>query len=291
MPNDFELAEAPPLARLSPDAFSKIRDLTYRYAGIKLRNGKEPLVETRLARLVREYSLHSFDEYCNHVAADSTGLSLARMIDALTTNHTSFLREPAHFEFLRSLILPQTQGRPRVWSAACASGEEPYTIACSILGELKQARPTPGLRLMATDISNRCLATARLGRYPAARVNCLPPSWIASFFEPGSGEWHGWYQVRAEIRAAIDFRRHNLMDQPPPGSRFDLIFCRNAMIYMDRATQERAIKFLTGSLEPGGYLFIGHAESLSAIPHDLTYVQPSIYRKPALSGTPRKEKS
>ena len=290
MSSDLEPVAEPAPVRLTAGAFSRIREMTYRYAGIELRHGKEQLVEARLARLLREDSLHSFDKYCDQVAADSTGHSLARMIDALTTNHTSFLREPDHFDFLRTRILPETQGRPSVWSAACSSGEEPYTIACCLLSELRQKRPSPNFRLLATDISHRCLAAARLGRYPAERLHSLPPSWISSFFEPGSGEWRGWLQVRPEVRAAVDFRRHNLMDQPPAGFRFDVIFCRNVMIYMDRRTQERTVRSLDGCLAPGGYLFIGHAESLSSIRHDLTYVQPSIYRKAAASAAPQRER-
>jgi chemotaxis protein methyltransferase CheR len=266
--------------RLSSRAFARIRDFAYRYAGIELRDGKQQLVEIRLERLLREASLRSYDDFCDQVAADASGERLALMIEALTTNHTSFLREPGHFEYLRSQVLPARvrSGRISIWSAGCSSGEEAYTLACAILANGAAMRN--GWRVLGTDISRRCIAAARAGRYPAERMKALPPAWVARFFRPEPGERGHFYRIRPEVRAGIEFRRFNLMDPAPPGFRFDVVLCRNVMIYMDRAMQQRAANLLTACLEPGGYLFIGHAESFSSIAHDLTYVQPSIFRKP-----------
>jgi chemotaxis protein methyltransferase CheR len=262
---------------MTPRAFARIRDLTYRTAGLELREGKQQLVEARLTRLVRESAMQSFDELLDRLAADASGEVLAGLIDALTTNHTAFWREPAHFEFLRSRALPEWAGKPRIniWSAACASGEEPYTIAFCLLERRAQQRHS--LRILATDISQRALRSARHGVYAADRVKSLPPGWINAFFEADSSD--GRYGVKPEPRSLVEFRRANLIDPPPAGQRFDAVFCRNVMIYMDRAMQQRITAHLISSLEPGGYLFIGHAESLSAVSHNLTYVQPSVYLK------------
>jgi chemotaxis protein methyltransferase CheR len=262
-----------------------------RHAGLDLRGGKEQLVETRLSRILREASLTSFDDYCDAVATDATGHSLARMIEALTTNHTSFLREPAHFDFLRTRVLPERREGLSVWSAGCSTGEEPYTIASALLAHSWGANQNRSIRVVATDISQRCLAWARAGRYSADRVRALPHAWVSSYFEPGAGEWGGWFQVRPEVRAVLDIRRHNLLDRPPPAFHFDVIFCRNVMIYMGRSAQERIATALAACLKPGGYLFVGHAESLRSISHGLAYVQPSIYQKASSPIATRGEKS
>src|SRR5208283_4671928 len=265
--------------------FAKIRQLAYDTFGLDLRAGKETLVSARLGKQIRKSGCRSFDEYCQHVVADSTGEALVNLIDALTTNHTSFFREPAHFDFLRKTFLPEWKDRGSIdiWSAACSSGEEPYSITMCILEELGPIAPGK-VRILATDISTRVLAKARQGIYPAERFEGLPGLQLRKFWLRGEGDWAGCYRAKKEVRALIEFRRLNLLDPISQISRFPLIFCRNVMIYFDKPTQQRVVERLAGCLEPGGYLLTGHAESLTGIEHGLRYVQPAVYRKAPSEG-------
>jgi chemotaxis protein methyltransferase CheR len=270
---------------LKADEFAKIRQLAYDTFGLDLRAGKETLVSARLGKQIRNSGCRSFDEYYRHVVADSTGESLVNLIDALTTNHTSFFRESAHFDFVRKTCLPEWKDRGSigVWSAACSTGEEPYSIAMCILGELGSVAPGR-VRILATDISTRVLASAERGIYPAERFAGLSATQLRSYWLRGEGDWAGRYRAKKEVRALIEFRRLNLLDPVSQIGRFPLIFCRNVMIYFDRPTQQRVVEHLTGCLEPGGYLLTGHAESLTGIEHGLRYVQPAVYRKDPSGG-------
>jgi len=270
--------------------FAKIRQLAYDTFGLDLRAGKETLVSTRLGKQIRESGCRSFDEYYQHVVEDSTGESLINLIDALTTNHTSFFREPAHFDFLRKTFLPEWKDRGTIgiWSAACSTGEEPYSIAIGLLEELGPAAPGK-IRILATDISTRVLAKAGQGIYPAERFEGLPGLQLRRFWLRGEGDWAGCYRAKKQLRALVEFRRLNLLEPVPQIGHFPLIFCRNVMIYFDKPTQQRVVERLAGCLEPGGYLLTGHAESLTGIEHGLKYVQPAIYRKAPADG-PEKRK-
>ena len=202
------------------------------------------------------------------------------MIDVLTTNHTSFFRESAHFDFLRKTVLPDVKNRAslNIWSAACSSGEEPYTLAFSILDELGIAF-LPKLHILATDISNRVLAKAREGIYLAERFHEVSAVQLRQYLLRGAQSGKESYLIKKEIRAAVTFSRVNLMEPFSHGLKFPAIFCRNVMIYFDRKTQQNLVCRLTACLEPGGYLFIGHAESLNALEVPLKYVRPAVYRK------------
>jgi chemotaxis protein methyltransferase CheR len=265
--------------------FAKIRQLAYDTFGLDLRAGKETLVSARLGKQIRASGCRSFDEYYEQVVADSTGESLINLINALTTNHTSFFREPAHFDFLRNTFLPahKNHGSIDIWSAACSSGEEPYSIAMSLLEGLGAVAPGK-VRILATDISTRVLAKAEQGIYPTERFEGIPDPLLRKFWLRGEGGWAGHYRVRKEVRALIEFRRLNLLDSVPQIGRFSLIFCRNVMIYFDKPTQQRVVERLAMCLAPGGYLLTGHAESLSGIEHGLHYVQPAVYRKASADG-------
>ena len=267
---------------LQPREFDKIRRLAYDTFGLDLRTGKESLVSARLGKQIRQSGFRSFDEYYRHVVADKTGESLIHLIDALATNHTSFFREPAHFDFLRG-ILRQWKQQPAIaiWSAACSTGEEPYSIAMCVVDELGESwRGTA--RILATDISTRVLAKAALGVYPEQTLEGLPGTLLRKYWLRGEGDWRGSYRVRKSLRDMIEFRRLNLMERVPSMHRFALIFCRNVMIYFDKPTQQGVVERLAACLEPGGYLLTGHAETLSGFSHGLRYVQPAIYRKPPL---------
>jgi chemotaxis protein methyltransferase CheR len=248
---------------------------------LDLRQGKEELVSARLGRKIREANCRSFREYHRHVLQDGTGEALIGMIDALATNHTGFLREPAHFDFLRDRILPTWEPRPAIdiWSAACSTGEEPYTIAFTLMEKLLP-NDYGKLRILATDISTKVLDSARRATYPADRFSEFPAVWMRRFLLRGQGQSKGWYRIKPEVAGRVEFRRLNLIEPFSHSRRFPLIFCRNVMIYFDKPTQERLVNRLADHLEPGGYLFVGHAESLTGIRHPLQYVRPAIYLKP-----------
>jgi chemotaxis protein methyltransferase CheR len=261
---------------LAQQEFDQIRQLAYRTFGLDLKSGKEELVSARLRRLVRNGGFRSFQQYYRHVLDDSTGVALAGMIDALATNHTSFLREPDHFQFLRQQVLPKLAMRQsvEVWSAACSTGEEVWTLAC-ILNDAFPSRP---IRIAATDISNKALNFAERAIYPDDRCQGLPAEWLTRYFVPETGPLHAW-RVGPRIRTQASFRRINLVKPYTWHRLFPVIFCRNVMIYFDRKTQEHVVGQLAACLESGGYLFVGHAESLTRISHSLEYVRPAVYRK------------
>ncbi len=267
------------LRTISPGEFEQIRDLAYRQFGLDLRAGKEALVAARLNRQLRELGFHTFREYYQHVSEDRSGESLVALIDALTTNHTSFFREAAHFDVLRDSVLPRLAARAKaeIWCAACASGEEAYSLAFVVLDHSPALRQK--LHILATDISTRMLAAAGAAVYPTDRVETLPEAQLRRYFLKGANAWRGCYRVRPEIRRLIEFRRLNLVNFKPPGL-FPVIFCRNVMIYFDKPTQGKVVAGLTECLEPGGYLFLGHAETLTGITHGLRYVRPAVYQKP-----------
>ncbi len=191
-----------------------------------------------------------------------------------------FFAEAAHFEFLRGAVLPNLRGRGRVsiWSAACSTGEEPYSIAFSLLDELGQ--DFSRVRILATDISTRVLAAAGRGIYAADRFEGIPTHQLRRYVLRGAGRFSNSYQVKPELRSAVEFRRLNLMEPFSHMGAFPVIFCRNVMIYFDKATQQDLVNRLAACLEPGGYLLIGHAESLNGVAHPLRYVRPAVYQKP-----------
>ena len=264
------------LPKLKPAEFEQIRSLAKERFGLDLRPGKEDLVTARLARGMRSGRFRSFREYLEHIRADSTGESLTALINALTTNHTSFYREPQHFEFLTRQVLPSLawESDIRIWSAACSTGEEPYSILCSAAqlwnGDIRR------LRVFATDISTRVLDIAKAGVYPEASLANVPPAWRSCFQSTPARD--GNVRFKAELARSIEFRRLNLVEPFPFAGKFRVIFCRNVMIYFDKPTQERLVQKLTTHLEPGGYLFVGHSESLAGVQHSLDYLRPAVYR-------------
>jgi chemotaxis protein methyltransferase CheR len=273
------LAGAP--SALTGTEFDRICRLAYETAGLDLRHGKEALVSARLQKKIRELRLGSFQEYYRRILEDPTGETLTGMIDALTTNHTSFFRESAHFDLLRATVLPRLRNQDRIaiWSAACSTGEEPYSIAFSVLEELGETAREK-LRVLATDISTKVLASAKKGIYLAQRFEEVPSNQLHRYLLRGEKRWKGWYQVKPEVRAMVEFRQQNLMQSLSHLGAFPVIFCRNVMIYFDRPTRQDLVNRLAGCLEPGGYLFIGSSESLNGITHPLQYVQPAVYRRP-----------
>ncbi|MCX6598421.1 MAG: protein-glutamate O-methyltransferase CheR [Acidobacteria bacterium] len=257
--------------------FSRISKLAYEKFGLNLKDGKQALVSARVGKLLRDQGLRSFEEYWNRIQSDRTGEALVSLINALTTNFTSFLREPEHFEFLKSVIVPQfAHTQPfRVWSAACATGEEPY----SIMFTLAALNATLDTRLLATDISTRALEHASRGVYGEEQVQALPADWRPRFMLRGEGRSAGYFKAKPELRQRMEFRRFNLIEDSVPPQKFPVVFCRNVMIYFDIPTKSNVVGRLSEAILPGGYLFIGHSESLSGVQHSLEYVKPAIYRK------------
>ncbi|HWD00317.1 MAG TPA: protein-glutamate O-methyltransferase [Candidatus Sulfopaludibacter sp.] len=268
-----------PLA-LTAREFAIVSALAREQFGLELGTGKEQLAAARLGKLMRKRGFRVFRDYYRHVQSDQTGAALAELIDELTTNHTSFFREPAHFDFLvQHVFADQTARVPmRIWSAACSTGEEPYTIALTArerLGAQSPALPA----VLATDISTRVLETARKGMYRADRFQDGVAPWLRKHLLCGENQWQGWYRMRPEILEMVQFRRVNLIEPLPDVGRFTVIFCRNVMIYFSRTTQEQVVNRLAACLEPGGYLFVGHSESLTGIEHGLQQIQPAVYQK------------
>jgi chemotaxis protein methyltransferase CheR len=265
---------------LTPRDFDQIRRLAYDQFGLELRPGKEPLVSARLSKIIRAMNLKSFQQYCDFLVADKSGEALTAMIDALTTNHTSFFREQAHFDFLKSAILPALKLRARIsiWSVACSTGEEPYSIAFCLMQNLSQQELSRA-HILATDISTKVLRIAKAGEYAGERFPGSLLQQVRPHLTKSTQKSDALFQVKKEVRDLVEFRRQNLMQDFSNLGPFPLIFCRNVMIYFDSSTQQELVRRLTDALEPDGYLFVGHAESLNRIRHSLEYIQPAIYRK------------
>lgn len=266
--------------------FEFIRGLVYEHSRINLGPDKRELVSARLGKRLRATNLTDVGDYCQLLKAERDGAELAHLIDAISTNHTFFFREIAHFDFLSGTLVPEMKARARterwprfnVWSAACSSGEEPYSIAMLLDECLGGTWPW---RIECTDISNRILAKARDGIFPEEKVSKLAPERIRNYFQRGFGPHEGNFRVKSSLQAGLGFTQLNLLEGEPPFQElFHVIFCRNVMIYFDRPTQEELVQKLSHRLVPGGYLFVGHSESLTGIRHPLQSVKPAIYRRP-----------
>jgi chemotaxis protein methyltransferase CheR len=269
---------------LSEREFLRFSRLVYEQAGINLHQGKRELLRARLAKRIRELGFQSFSQYYDHVVTDDTGEEIVQMLDCIATNLTRFFREEAHFKFLEELVYPQFQQAVkveeresvlRIWSAACSTGEEPYSIVMHAMDHLSAK-----VHVLATDISTKALQRASEGIYPSNRLSEIPPRMQSRFFLKGHGPREGFVRVKPEIRSCVTFRRHNLMEPPPVQGEMDVIFCRNVLIYFDRATQKRVVQNMAQVLRQGGYLFVGHAESLNGAVPQLRYMRPAVYRKP-----------
>jgi chemotaxis protein methyltransferase CheR len=266
---------------LSDADLARVGSLVHEIAGIALPPNKHAMVRSRLATRARTLGLPSVGAYLEHVENDASGGELAAMIDALTTNKTYFFREEAHFDLLRHRVFPdlaERSGPIRLWSAGCSTGEEAYCMAVLALETFGERAPRD-VRILGTDISQRVLNVARPGEYAAENVSAIPAPTLARMFESVPHGNRRSYRVRAELRALVRFARLNLMSNWPMRGPFDVIFCRNVMIYFDRPTRERLVRRLAELLTPGGYLCIGHSESLTGFSPGLEFVQPATYRR------------
>ncbi len=277
---------APLLAtELTDKQFYRISDLVKQVAGINLHDGKKELVKARLNKRLRKLGMTDFREYLDYLENDSTNTELVAMLDAISTNLTSFFREISHFECLRDNILsrliadaPRRGQKLRIWSAGCSSGEEPYSLAMWVLEHLPNASKWD-VAILATDLSTKVLDRASQGVYAADRVEGMAPQFRNRYFTSIPQRPDRAYQISPNVRQLITFARLNLMEQWPMRGPFDIIFCRNVMIYFDKPTQGKLVNRYWDMLGPDGTLFIGHSESLTGIQHRFKYVQPTVYRK------------
>jgi chemotaxis protein methyltransferase CheR len=265
-----------------------IRQLVYEQSRINLGPSKQELVSSRLRKRLIALNLSGMDAYCDLLRSPQGEDEVMDLLDAISTNFTDFFREAHHFDFLNSTVLPAWQqdrnarrGEPfRAWSAACSSGEEPYTLSI-VLAEALAGAPAEDWKILATDISTRVLKKAEQAVYRQERLKLPNADMLRRYFQKGTGSWEGYFRVKNQLREHIQFRRVNLIESSYPFTeKFNVIFCRNVMIYFDRETQEQLIPQLADRLLPGGYLFVGHSESLVGIDHGLESLKPSIYRKP-----------
>lgn len=263
---------------LTPAHFERITTLLYRHAGIRMRTGKEGLVRARLSKRLRALGLSDYDAYLAVVDAPNDRTEFGEMIDALTTNKTSFLREAAHFDYLSETVLPALHGPVRVWSAGCSTGEEPYTLAM-LLSDAYPDIASRDVRVLATDISARVLQTARDGVYAADGLADVRSDWLVRYWACRDLDGRRLFSAAPCIRQLVQFARLNLMENWPMQGPLDAIFCRNVMIYFDKATQQRLVERFWALLRPGGHLFVGHSESLTGMAHRFSYVQPAVYVK------------
>lgn len=272
---------------ISARAFRTLAGIVHAYCGVALGPDKHNLVANRLRRRLQALGLASYDEYCDLLAADRTGEELEALIDLITTNHTVFFREPEHFRFLGERVLPvlgpelARAGKPvRMWSAACASGEEPYTMAM-VAAEAQRRDGGLQWRVLGSDISRTMVAAAGRGVYSADGLLAVPPEWVPRYFLRGVRSQDGYVRIDAELQRQVRFERINLLDATYPlGELQHVIFCRNVMIYFDEEIRAKVVRQLVRHLLPGGYFFVGYSESLGGLAHGLEAVSHGVYRKP-----------
>ena len=266
--------------------FQRISEIVHKHCGINLHDGKKELVRARIAKRLRVSGLRTASEYLEHVFADPTGQEFTCFIDSLSTNLTSFFREVGHFDYLVETHLPAMllrkrkagTSRIRVWSAGCSTGEEPYSLALTLLNATGDGAGWD-IKLLATDISTQVLATAKAGIYDKTRVASVPAALKGKYLTAARTGDKSAFQVVPAARNLIQFAYLNLMEEWPFSGPFDFIFCRNVMIYFDKPTQEKLVNRYWEHLEKGGLLFTGHSESLTGVKHRFDYVQPTIYVK------------
>nr|WP_319400360.1 protein-glutamate O-methyltransferase CheR [uncultured Carboxylicivirga sp.] len=270
-------------AELSEADFNAFSEFIYSEFGIKMPPIKRIMLQGRLLKRIRELNMQSYREYKDYFfSKDGQQKEIFNFLNVVTTNKTDFFREPVHFDFLRDEVLPQTAANGnslKIWSAGCSSGEEPYTISI-VLNEYKANNPMFNFSIMGSDISNKVLTAASRGVYGEHKVALLPLEMKKKYFLKSKNRENPSVRVKPELQKNITLKYVNLMDNTyDVADKFDVIFCRNVLIYFDRATQEKVINKLCQYLKPGGVFFIGHSESLSGMNVPLKHIKPTIFRK------------
>ncbi|CAK0751517.1 chemotaxis protein methyltransferase [Gammaproteobacteria bacterium] len=258
--------------------FQQFQALIFKIAGIHIDVSKKALVVGRLGRRLAHFGLGTFAQYYQLLKSGQPAEERQVMVDLLTTNETSFFRESKHFEYLQKEVLPR---RPRastfrIWSAACSSGEEPYTLAMV----LAESMGTTPWEILASDISITVLEKAQRGQYPLDRSTGIPPELLRKYCLKGVRDQEGTFIISSKLRDYIGFRQINLNVSLPEIGPFNVIFLRNVLIYFDMETKRRIVASILTKLLPGGYFFIGHSESLNGICDTVVNVRPTVYQKP-----------
>lgn len=277
---------SPSVLHITDEEFVTMRTLIHTRLGIHLTEQKRGLLVTRLNKSMQQAGLKSFQQYAQHIKNDPTGETLRHLADLISTNHTFFFRESKHFDFLKKTALPaifkslkaQHSQDLRIWCTAASTGEEPYSLMMTLMEHLGVAYPAWDAGLLATDISQEALMTAEKGVYSEEKIRKVPQPLQQKYFQKNQ---EGRWAVIAKLRKEITFRRLNLIQPHFPFKKpFQVIFCRNVMIYFDQPTIQNLVNRFYEWTTPGGYLFVGFSESLSRIKNPFQYVQPAIYQKP-----------
>lgn len=267
---------------ITDNEFRRLADYIRMNYGISLKKEKQTLVMGRLANVLSNKGFKSFSDYYDYIVSDRTGQAVITLVDRITTNHTFFMREPDHFYFFKDKVLPYLSGTVRekdlrIWCAACSSGEESYTLAMILDEYFGNEKKNWDTKVLATDISDKVLTIARNGVYNNERIAPLPANWRLGYFNKLDNENS---VVSEKIKNEVIYRKLNLMDERFPFKRrFHTIFIRNVMIYFDNETKQKLADKLYDQMEPGGYLFIGHSESLNRETTRFKYIMPAVYRK------------
>ncbi|MDX1250754.1 MAG: protein-glutamate O-methyltransferase [Gammaproteobacteria bacterium] len=263
--------------------FDRIRNLAMKHLGIALADTKRELVYSRLTKRLRQFGMSGFSDYCDLLETGDVG-ELVHFTNAITTNLTSFFRENHHFEALTKTLLPELMKkksrdrRLRIWSAGCSTGEEPYSIAMSVKETIPQGSHWD-VKILATDIDSNVLATASRGVYGVERIGNISKKRLKQWFMRGRGEHEGMAKVSSELQDMITFRRLNLMEEWPVKGCFDVIFCRNVVIYFDKETQKNLFDRFAEKVDDHGYIIVGHSESLFKVTDRFELLGQTIYRK------------
>lgn len=267
------------LIHLSDKEFEDLRSFVYNKFGIDL-SKKRQLIEGRLSHTLKEKGMSSFAQYMQTLQHDQTGTEIHTFLNKITTNHSYFGRENEHFDFLSRVVLPDLErtrhGDLRIWSAGCSAGQEAYNIAMTIDQYFGPRKKQWDTTILATDISMEVLGRAKRAIYSADNIAGLPAAWKSQYFKPLPD---GTFQVCDKIRREVIFRPFNLMDPFQYKKPFDIVFCRNVMIYFDKETTNRLVQKFYNATAEGGYFFIGHSESLNKSTTQYTYLQPATYQK------------
>ena len=282
---EFPEIHAEGMMEISDNEFLLLRNLIYKSFGINLTEAKRSLLVRRLQSWLKQQGFSSFKSYYDHLTTHPNDESFSELANRITTNYTFFNREPEHFEHFQRVALSEISGEHqnknhydlRIWCAAASSGEEPYMLAMLMMEYFGARYSMWDAGVLATDISHKALNMARAGIYNEEQIKTLPALYKNKYFKQmNAGSWVAQDRLKREIT----YRRFNLINhQYPFKKRFDVIFCRNVMIYFDNQTKDHVIQRLSDSLRPGGYLYIGHSESIARGSFGLQYVKPAVYKK------------
>jgi len=269
------------MKKIKKSEFNQLAQFIKGHTGINLKPEKEALLIGRLTSLLDELNISSFGDFYEHLVNEKDDVLLSRVIDRITTNHTYFMREKEHFDYLVNQVFPYLQTSVsnrdlRIWCAASSTGEEPYTLAMLLEDYFGKSVVKWDKKLLATDISIDVLTKAKEGYYLRDKVDVIPKMWRLNYYE----QHQDGYRVKQSIKNQIIYRRFNLLEPRFPfKGKFHVIFCRNVLIYFDNETKRAVIEKMYNALEYGGYLFIGHSESVDRNHSKFKYIKPAVYRK------------